>query len=345
VIEGDIKGCFDEIPHKIILKCLKKRIGCRWTLDLITRSLKAGVVKFDTKQLYKSSKGTPQGSIMSPILANIVLHELDVYFVNKLLVTYTYGAQRAPNKEYRSIVRSSKIDLKEKLKMRLGLISKVKNDPLFRRIKFVRYADDWVILFAGPFSEALIIKEKISRKLQSLGLKLNDEKTNIRSINNKGVKFLGSYFYIRKVTSSNVLPQVIVKRNGINIKQRVSSRLILLAPVKELVEELVTNKFVRRNKFAKIYPCRKTNLIPMDHATIIQYYNSLVRGILNYYTFALNRYSLHGVIQLLQESCAITLASKYKIKGRTKKAAFSRFGRELKDPLTGKELYRPSKLI
>jgi group II intron reverse transcriptase/maturase len=77
VIEGDISSYFDTISHRKLTKLLRRRIGDEKMLDLIWKFLRAGVME---RQLFKDTKtGTPQGGIISPLLANVYLHELDKY--------------------------------------------------------------------------------------------------------------------------------------------------------------------------------------------------------------------------------------------------------------------------
>ena len=97
VIEGDITGCFDHIDHEILLKILSKKIDDGRFLELIRKFLKAGYLEFNQK--YNSLSGTPQGGIISPILANIYLHEFDK-FMEVISAEYTKGKQRRPYHEY-----------------------------------------------------------------------------------------------------------------------------------------------------------------------------------------------------------------------------------------------------
>jgi hypothetical protein len=86
----------------------------------------------------------------------------------------------------------------------------------------------------------------------------------------------------------------------------------------------------------------RKSLVNLDHADIIRYFNSIVRGVINYYSFADNRSSLGSIVRLMQQSCALTLALKYKL--RTMAKAFKKFGTLLKCPDTGTEFYLPGKL-
>jgi group II intron reverse transcriptase/maturase len=224
-IGGDIKGCFDNIPHAMILKGLRRRIDCPATINLIKRILGAGyILNEDLKKVgqkrakvHKSNTGTPQGIVLSPLLSNIVLHELDVFVEDELKLKFIKGKQRRSNLAYRKLTYQIKKeqDRKKKrklVKQRLKVDSKDIYDPNFRRLYYVRYVDDWVILVAGSFKEAKIIRDQVSNKLKSLGLTLNLEKTHVTSLRNGKCRFLGMDFFIRKNDDKHHKPTILVKK-------------------------------------------------------------------------------------------------------------------------------------
>ena len=376
VIEGDIENCFDSIPHSTIRTLLRKKVACERTLELINKSLKAGYVDPNTGQLQLPHVGTPQGSVLSPLLSNIVLHELDLFIETVLKPEYTKGKTRRPNPAYKKIQRKGSLRSKAENSMIRHMCSKQMMDPDFKILKYVRYADDWVILLSSSRDDAVSIRSRIQRKLQSLGLALSLEKTKISHLRKDRCTFLGSIFFIRAITNSNIKPMRNLQKGakqkktlffsakrGANevggdsppiaplfappankVKQRITPRLIYHAPIKTLLEKLIKNGLARRNHKGEILARAKRSLVPADHAHILAFYNQKVRGILNYYTFVLNRYRLSSIIRYLHESCALVMALKYKVRGRTKRAAFSRFGRRLVDPETGRGLYIPKKI-
>ena len=357
VIEGDIKGCFDNIPHSMILKGLRRKIDCPATLNLIERILGAGYIldedlkKFGRKKakVYKSDIGTPQGIVLSPLFSNIVIHELDVFIEDKLKKEFTKGKQRKANLVYRRLnyqIKSEK-DLKKKrklVKFRRTVPSKDLNDPNFRRLYYVRYVDDWVILVAGPFKEAKVIRDRVSKKLKSLGLTLNLEKTHITSLKNGKCRFLGIDFFIRKNTDQHHKPTRTVKKNT-TIRQRFAPRIILYAPILELLIKLKNKGFVKRSKLGEFFPKGKSNCTPLTHPQILNYFNSRIRGILNYFSCVHNRNELWSIVRFLHYSCALTLARKFKLKTLAK--TFKKFRRDLRFiNKKGKEykLFRPDNL-
>jgi group II intron reverse transcriptase/maturase len=358
VIEGDIKGCFDNIQHDMIIKGLKRKVDCVSTLTLVKRILNAGyVLDEDLKKVgkknakvYRTNTGTPQGVVLSPLFSNIVLHELDEFIEGKLKIEYTKGKKRKANLEYRKL--RYRIKRETDLKQRRVLINKCLKvpskdfyDPDFKRLFYVRYADDWVILMTGSIKEAKDVRELVSRKLQSIGLTLNLEKTHITSLRGKEkCHFLGVDFFIRKNTDKHHKPVSLVKKNT-TIRQRFAPRIILYAPILKLLVKLKDKGFVKRNHMGEFFPIAKTNCVNLTHAQILNYFNSRIRGILNYYCCVHNRNELWSIVRFLNYSCALTLARKFKLKTLAK--TFKKFGRDLSFVnKKGKEykIFRPDNL-
>lgn len=360
VIEGDIKGCFDNIQHDMIIKGLKRKVDCVGTLTLVKRILKAGYVldkdlknigkKKKNVKVYQTNIGTPQGIVLSPLFSNIVLHELDEFIEGKLKTEYTKGKKRKANLEYRKL--RYRIKRETDLKKRRVLIneclkvpSKDFYDPDFKRLFYVRYVDDWIILMTGSIKEAKDIRDLVYRKLQSIGLTLNLEKTHITSLRgNKKCHFLGVDFFIRKNTEKHYKPVSLVKKNT-TIRQRFAPRIILYAPILKLLVKLKDKGFVKRNHNGEFFPTGKTNCVNLTHAQILNYFNSRIRGILNYYSCVHNRNELWSIVRFLNYSCALTLARKFKLKTLAK--TFKKFSRDLSfKNKEGKvfKIYRPDNL-
>jgi group II intron reverse transcriptase/maturase len=209
IIEGDIKGCFDNIPHTGLMRLLAKRIADAKVLHLVKQFLQAGYL--EDRQLHRTYSGTPQGGILSPLLANIFLHQLD-----ELVETELAGNRLQTVKErnarlnpvYRELSRQL-YRLRDQLlgaapTRRRNLLVQIrqleqqrKNTPLYDKekrhpckLKYVRYADDFVALVAGRKAEAVAIREKIGQKLAELGLVLSEEKTKLTHWSQR-VQFLG----------------------------------------------------------------------------------------------------------------------------------------------------------
>lgn len=357
-IEGGIKDYFDNISHNMILKRLKQKVDCVTTLTLIKRILSAGYVTNEdlnkvrrkNAKAYKSSIGIPQGIVLSPLFSNIVLHELDKFINESLKKEFTKGEERKANLKYRKL--RFQIKRENDLKKRRVLInnclkvsSKDFYDPSFKRLFYVRYVDDWVILTAASFEETKVICSKVSNKLQSLGLTMNIEKTRIISLRKSKCRFLGIDFFIRKNTKQHHKPTRLVKKNNSVIRQRFVPRIILQAPILELLIKLKDKGFVKRNKKGEFFPIGKSNCTPLTHPQILNYFNSRIKGFLNYYSCVHNRNELWSIVRFFNYSCALTLARKYKLKSLAK--TFKRFGRDLiYENKTGKKyrIFRPANL-
>jgi group II intron reverse transcriptase/maturase len=343
VIQGDISSCFDQIPHSIIMKRVSKIITCQRTLELIQKSLQAGYIDPYTKEVKRMEMGTPQGSVLSPLLCNIVLHELDL-FMSKLKANFDTGKTRAQNRQYARILmkRSKSNDpfLRRKLLLKLRNLHKVEQmDPNFKRLYYVRYADDFVILIIGSKDQTKHIRLMVKDFLfKSCGLELNIDKTVISHIQKEGFEFLGA-----KCSKADMLKNHIIKVKGISKSRRVNTRLRVFAPIQRLIEKLIINKFAKYSASKTVLATGRKDLVNLEHEEILTFYNHKIRGILNYYSFAGNLSKLHRIVWILQESCALTLALKFKL--RTKRQIFKKFGKLLTHKESGKSLYKPSNLI
>jgi RNA-directed DNA polymerase len=160
IVEGDIKACFDEISHSALLDRVRKRIADKRVLALVKAFLKAGILGED-RVLRENHAGTPQGSILSPLLSNVALSVLDEYIA------------QAPGGPAASPVERAK-------RRRHGL-------PNYR---LCRYADDWCLVVYGTERDAEALREEIARVLSTMGLRLSPEKTLITHID-EGLDFLG----------------------------------------------------------------------------------------------------------------------------------------------------------
>lgn len=206
---------------------VRKVIKCEKTLELINKSLKAGYIDPETLALHREDKGTAQGSVLSPLLSNIVLHELD-QFMYDLKKKFHKGAKRRRNPAYVNIIskRRSIRDLKARKQMlreARKLYSLDQMDPNFKRLKYVRYADDFVVLVIGSYKEAEKIRVQISNLLASkCGLKLNMEKSVITHIQKKGFQFLGASCAKADRTKNHVIKHARMESTRANVRLRVN---------------------------------------------------------------------------------------------------------------------------
>jgi len=184
-IEGDIKGCFDSIDHTALLSILREKIHDNRFLTLVENLLEAGYLEqWDYRP---TLSGTPQGGIASPLLSNIYLDRLDGFVEKTLIPRYTRGEIRRRNKDYvRLIARIRKLrkdgadeaSLKPLRSEARRIGHGDQHDPGYRRLRYIRYADDFLLGFTGPKEEAEEIKVELGQFLKGhLKLDLSPEKT------------------------------------------------------------------------------------------------------------------------------------------------------------------------
>ena len=255
-VEGDIKGFFDNINHEILIGILKERIADERFIRLIRKFLNAGYI--EDWNFHNSYSGTPQGGIVSPILANIYLDKLDK-FMKEYTEKFDKGKERKRTKQAVSL-EGKRHRILKKLKVvkdkneRSELIRQYKAyqkeglqysdgdemDMNYRKLKYVRYADDFLIGIIGSKQDAIIIKEDIKNFLyEKLALTLSDEKTLITHAEN-AAKFLGYEIFVRKSNDT--------KRSKYGVLRRVFNKRIQLALGKDTFKKKVARISCFRNK-------------------------------------------------------------------------------------------------
>lgn len=342
IIEADLSKCFESIPHNKVIRILERNITCKKTLALISSGLKAGYV-FLGKKIANDIIGIPQGSVLSPLICNIYLHELDI-FMEQLIIKNTLGKARRKNPAYRRLqylIEKAKDqpDIQKALRRKLWLIpSKDPLDPNFRRLAYVRYSDDFVISITGPCKLANDIRVQVDQFLkEQLNLELNQEKTLITKAS-EGFNFLGARITNRKITEKPIKLMKAGPTKG--HLSRISPRLSFHAPIRKLIDRLVIRGYFTWSKtLGRARPTAMRSIVNLDHSTILQIYNYVIQGLLNYYKFADNRKSMGCIIHGLKGSCALTLALKYK--QRTASKIYKAYGSKLTCPETNRELYIP----
>jgi group II intron reverse transcriptase/maturase len=303
-IEGDISKCFDSFDHDVLLSILRRNIQDERLIRLIEHLLKAGYM--EDWRFNETLSGTPQGGIISPLLSNIYLNELDDFVENTLIPAYTNGKKRGHSREYIRLNHHIAQAKKKGDMKRAALLKRQRRtipscnlfDPTYRRLRYVRYADDFLLGFAGSKKEAEEIRDKLSDFLgQKLNLKLSTAKTLITHAVEDKAKFLGY--------------EVAVTRNGDLLGEdggrNTNGRIGFLMPVEPVRK--IERTYCKNGKAAHYAP-----LLHEAEYTIVQRYQAVYRGLYNYFCTAYNVSTRMGRIRwVLESSLAKTLASKLKI--------------------------------
>ena len=323
-IEGDIKGFFDNIDHDVLVGILRERISDDRFIRLIRKFLKAGYVEDWT--FHNTYSGMPQGGIVSPILANIYLDKLDKY-VKEYIRHFDMGTKRRPGKESNDLANERKRTVRKLRKVKDGaekaaLVARLKAieqeraafpsgdemDGSYRRLKYIRYADDFILGVIGSKEDALRIKEDIKSFLsESLALELSEEKTLITHTG-KSAKFLG---YEITVTRNNHQRRDVQGRLRRTYGKRVRLN-VSMATLRDKLLEYGAMEIKLRNGKEIWKPKCRSGLIFNDDLEILDRYNRETVGFCNYYLIANNCVVLHNFRYIMEYSMYKTFAGKYR---------------------------------
>ena len=336
-IEGDIKGCFENIDHHVIIEILKRNIKDKDFLKLIRDMLKAGYM--EEWKHYSNFSGTPQGGIISPLLANIVLNVLDVFVEDTLIPKYTKGKKRKANPEYERLSAKARRarksgDSKRANELRreyTKLPSKMSNDENFRRLWYVRYADDTLFGLIGTQSEAMAIKEDFGNFLRTIKLELSEEKTLITHALTDKACFLNYEINYMEENSE------IRKR-----KDRVKARTVNGGLWFGIPENVIKKWKAKVQKASKI--TYRSELLNRSDYDIISTYEVQLQGLINYSNRAHNVKNRMRFLRCVwEESLARTLAAKHKSKITTIYKRYLKYSTIDKRRILGMEIPREGK--
>ena len=323
-IEGDIKGFFDNIDHDVLVGILRERISDDRFIRLIRKFLKAGYVEDWT--FHNTYSGTPQGGIVSPILANIYLDKLDKY-VKEYIQHFDKGTKRRPGKESNNLANERKRTVRKLKKVKDGtekaaLVARLKAieqeraafpsgdemDGSYRRLKYIRYADDFILGVIGSKEDALRIKEDIKSFLsESLALELSEEKTLITHTG-KSAKFLGYEITVTRDNHQRRDVRGCLRRTyGKRVRLNVS-----MATLRDKLLEYGAMEIKLRNGKEIWKPKCRSGLIFNDDLEILDRYNRETVGFCNYYLIANNCVVLHNFRYIMEYSMYKTFAGKYR---------------------------------
>ncbi|MDO8052901.1 reverse transcriptase domain-containing protein, partial ['Vigna radiata' phytoplasma] len=285
LIKIDLKGYFDNINHEILMRTFNQFIKKHKTLSTINKWLKAGFMKEDIK--YESLSGSPQGGIISPLLANVYLHYIDL----KMEELIKAGKPiRKSNPEY------NKAWLKNQ-HHKLGIDSVINQNPK-PRVEYIRYADDFIIGIKGEYNQAEIIKDQVTQWIkQDLNLTVSKDKSKIVKAN-KGTRLLS---YMIKVNPTNKTRQEKATKNSLN------GKVLVRIPQAKAEEYGYEYNWFKKGKVR-----HDETLADRDELEIIRTYKTIVRGIIQYFCLANNLGVLTHLSYLAEYSCLKTLARKRK---------------------------------
>jgi group II intron reverse transcriptase/maturase len=316
-IEGDIKGCFDNINQSILLSILKEKIHDNRLIRLIENLLKAGYLE-DWKY-YKTLSGSPQGGIISPLLSNIFLDRLDKYVETVLLPQYNKGERRKKDKQYmatqmqmlRNKRRGNVKEYKELRKQLQSMPSYDRTDPDFRRLRYARYADDFILGYIGTKVEAQEIKAELGRYLaDNLKLEMSEEKTLITHVRTERARFLG--YEITRFHDDT--------RHDKDGRRSINGDISLHIP-----RDVVQARCQLYMKHGK--PIHRAELINDDEYSIVSRYQSEYRGYVQYYILAHNIHDLSYLRWIMLTSLLKTISAK---KGGKHKESVNQVAKRLK---------------
>jgi group II intron reverse transcriptase/maturase len=299
-IEGDISDCFGSIDHEILLRILAEKIHDQRFLRLIRNMLKAGYL--EDWEYHDTLSGCPQGGVVSPILSNIYLHKLDEFVEQELIPQYTRGARRKENPEYRRIAdrqrnarqRRDRAVARDLVTQLRSLPSRDPADPGYRRLRYIRYADDHILGFTGPKAEAEQIKAKLAQFLrETLGLELNQQKTLITHARSQPARFLGYHVMTQHCDTKLIRGQ-----------RMANGRIALRVP-----PDVVRAQCARYREHGK--PWHRSRLQNLDDYDIVRKYGAEYQGVVNYYLLARNVFRLNSLRWNAETSMLKTLGAKH----------------------------------
>ena len=292
-IEGDISDCFGSLDHDLMINMLAGRIHDGRFLRLVANMLKAGYL--EDWRWHDTLSGVPQGGVASPVLSNIYLDRLDQYVEQRLLPEYNRGRRRRPNRAYRTLEcaitrarhrgdreRACRLNLKRRL-----LPSQDPNDPDYRRLRYVRYCDDWLLGFAGPKHEAEEIKSKVAAFLRDeLKLELSQTKTLITHATSQAAHFLGYEIRAQHCDTK-------ISRN----RRAVNAASGLFVPRTVIRQRCALYMSSGR-------PAQRGGLLHDDDFTIVAKYGAEYAGLVQYYLLAQDVFRLGRLRWVMETSIA-----------------------------------------
>jgi RNA-directed DNA polymerase len=329
IIEFDIKGFFDNINHAKLIELLERKIDDRRIINIIRKMLKAGYL--ENWRHNATWSGTPQGGVISPVLANIYLHELDM-FMEDMMCQFNKGKRRKDNHDHAILRGRMQVTNQKLLRLKMGLkcrnpeentrekllrkrreLQKLMHevpstdlfDPDYKRLRYVRYADDFIIGVIGSRKDAENVMQKVKEFIEKeLLLEAADDKTCIKSARD-GVRFLG--YDVKVYTGNKLLKHA--SGYGSCLKLTMIQKMQLQIPSEKVLQYASKKNYGNMGTFR---PISRPELLQRSDPEILLIYNSEMRGFVNYYSLAQGyKKSLSTLIGLAQMSLFATLGHKH----------------------------------
>ena len=307
-IEGDIAACFDSLDHQVLLASLAEDIHDNRFLRLVAHLLEAGYL--EDWRYHTTLSGAPQGAVVSPLLSNIYLSRLDRYVETMLLPRYNRGARRKANPAYTHLQdRAYRLEkagrhreARPLRRRQWTLPASDTHDPDFRRLHYVRYADDFLLGFAGPRVEAEAIKAELKTFLrEALKLELSETKTLITHARTQSAHFLGYELHVLQRDQRRTARKCTAQ----HVTRSINGMVELRVPATVLKEKC--RAYLARGK-----PTHRNRLIDESDFTIVATYQAEYRGLAEYYQLAHNRHCLSRLRWVMETSLLRTLARKHR---------------------------------
>jgi group II intron reverse transcriptase/maturase len=318
-VEGDISACFDRLDHRVLLDTLAEKIHDGRFLRLIGELLRAGYL--EEWRFNATLSGSPQGAVASPVLANVYLDRFDRWVTTTLIPAHTRGTERRANPAYACAnarahwlrKHGRHAEAKSLRQQAKAMPSVDPSDPTYRRLRYVRYADDWLLGFTGPRAEAEAIKREVGEFLRDqLKLELSDAKTLITHARSQAARFLGYEVHVFQEDSARD-PTGRRKINGV---------IGLKAPV-EVIRAKCT-PYLAHGK-----PIHRAERLHDSAFSIMAQFQAEYRGVVEYYRLAYNLHRFTRLKWVMEQSLAKTLAHKLRI---SVPKVYDRFGATLQTP-------------
>ncbi|MDH6146052.1 group II intron reverse transcriptase/maturase [Kitasatospora sp. GP30] len=324
-IEGDIADCFGSLDHGVLLRALGENVHDNRFLRLVRNMLTAGYLEDWT--WHTTLSGAPQGGVASPILSNIYLHKLDTFVEKELIPEYTRGGLRARSSEYRRVEsaiararrKGDRTEARSLYRRLHALPSQDPYDPGYRRLRYVRYADDTLLGFVGPKAEAGEIKQRLATFLrEDLKLEMSQDKTLITHARTGRARFLGYEIATASTDRRTRRPSGTDRRN----RRSLNGAITLHVP--KTVIKAKSSPYMAGGK-----PACQNSLVNETDYVIVGKFAVEYRGVVQYYLMAGDVFRLHRLRWVMETAMLRTLARKH---GSTVSKMAVRFKAKIQTP-------------